>query len=161
MRKLVVALIVLMTISIQAQESINDAKKESHGNKHKEFMQDLTPEEAATLRTKKMTLQLDLTESQQREIKKINLEMAQERSTKREERKKKMEQAKVQRPSKEERLSMMNNRLNKQIETKKKMKGVLNEKQYGKWEKSREHKVRKMKSRGKRKGMKQRRAKRQ
>lgn len=161
MRKLAIVLIAFITINTQAQEGINDAKKESHGNKNKEFMQDLTPEEAAALRTKKMTLQLDLTEFQQREIKKINLEMAQERSIKREKRKKKTEQIKAQRPSKEKRLNMMNIRLDKQIETKKKMKKVLNEKQYGKWEKSREHKARKMKNRGKRKGMKQRRAKRQ
>lgn len=143
MRNLAIALIALMTISTQAQEM----KKESQTTKKQQFIQGLTPEESATLRTKKMTLLLDLTESQQREIKKINLEMTKERSVKREERKKKREQIKAQRPSKEERLSMMNNRLDKQIETKKKMKRVLNEKQYGKWEKSRKHKARKMKNR--------------
>lgn len=148
MRKLAIALIALIAINTQAQEGIIDAKGKKHGNKHKEFMQSLTPEEAASLKTKRMTLHLDLTESQQREIKKINLEMAKERSAKREERKKKMEQIKAQKPSKEERLSMMNNRLDKQIATKKKMKKVLNENQYGKWEKSRKHRAKSPKKRG-------------
>ncbi len=155
MRKLAIALIALMTISTQAQKDTNDTQKESHGNKHKAFMQDLTPEEAASLRTKKMTLQLDLTESQQRKIKKINLEIAKERNIKREERKKNKGQEKTK-PSKEDRLSMINSRLDKQIEMKKKMKKILNEQQYEKWERSREHKGRNMKNRGKRKSMKPR-----
>ncbi|PHR69640.1 MAG: hypothetical protein COA67_09520 [Lutibacter sp.] len=148
MRKLAFVLIALMTISTQAQEK----ERKHHDGERQQFMKDLTPEEAATLRTKKMTLHLDLTESQQVEIKKVNLEMAKERSLKREERKKKMGQEKTK-PSKEERLKMMNSHLDKQIETKKKMKEILNEQQYEKWEKSRVHKGRNSKKQGKREGM--------
>ena len=148
MKKLVIAMIALMTISTQAQEG-RETKRGSQNNKQKEFMQDLTPEEVATLKTKKMTLHLDLTESQQREIKKINLEMAKEQSIKRGERKKKMGQERAK-PSKEERLNMMNSRLDKQIETKKQLKRVLTEQQFEKWEKKNQQQKRGLKKRGKR-----------
>ena len=148
MKKLVIVMIALMTISTQAQRDNNDSKKESRTNKQKSFMQDLTPEEVAALRTKKMTLQLDLNESQQSQIMKMNLEEAKERKAKRAEREKGKERAKL---SKAERLSKMNSHLDKKIAAKKKMKNILSEKQFEKWEKGHKQKGLKMKKRGERK----------
>ena len=136
-------MIALMTISTQAQKDSSETK-----NKQKSFMQDLTPEEAAALKTKKMTLQLDLTSAQQSQIMKMNIEEAKERKAKRAEREKGKERAKL---SKTERLSKMNNHLDKKIAAKKKMKSILNEQQFEKWEKSQKQKGRKMKKRGERK----------
>ena len=144
MKKLAIALIALMTINTQAQER----ERKHQDGERKQFMKDLTPEEAAKLKTKKMTLHLDLTEAQQREIMTMNLEMAQERKAKRAEREKGKERAKL---SKSERLSKMNSHLDKKIAAKKKMKSILNEQQFEKWEKSHNQRSRKMKKRGKRK----------
>ncbi len=136
-------MIALMTINTQAQKDSSETK-----NKQKSFMQDLTPEEAAALKTKKMTLQLDLTSAQQSQIMKMNIEEAKERKAKRAEREKGKERAKL---SKTERLSKMNSHLDKKIAAKKKMKSILNEQQFEKWEKSQKQKGRKMKKRGERK----------
>lgn len=150
MKNLIIILIALIAFNSQAQENNKASKK---GEKQS-FMKDLSPKEQAALRTKKMTLQYDLSEAQQRKIEQMNLELAKERKLRMEERKKRMEQLKGQKPSKEERLKMINQRLDKQIATKKKMRGILNEKQYEKWEKNRNHKVMKMRNNRKRKGMK-------
>lgn len=55
-----------------------------------------------------------------------------------EEFKAKMEKAEGEKPSKEERLKMANERLDHQIEQKKKMKAILNAEQYERFEKMRE-----------------------
>ena len=81
-----------------------------------------------------MTLDLDLTEAQQERIQKINLENAKARKAKMEARKAKKEKESGGKPSKEERLLQMNERLDHQIATKKKMKTILNEAQYEKME---------------------------
>jgi hypothetical protein len=139
MKKLIIVLIALVTISTQAQKKDGKAKSD-----RKEMLKDLSPEEMATLKTKKMTLRLDLNESQQREIKKINLENAKLRKSKREGRK-----DVDSKPTKEERFKMMNERLDQQIATKKKMKNILNEVQYEKWEKSLKNRSKKKGKRGK------------
>jgi hypothetical protein len=150
MRKLAFALIALITISTQAQEM----KERKSKSERKEMFKDLSAEEAAALKTKKMTLHLDLTASQQSKINELNLEIAKERILKRAEREKNkgQERAKL---SKEERLSKMNSRLDKKIEMKKRFKEILSEEQYEKWEKSTMKKSRKAKRKGmKRKEMK-------
>jgi len=63
MKKLVIAILVIAAISVSAQ---NHNMKGKRGD-----MKDLTPEQTATLQTKKMTLALDLNESQQSKIKYI------------------------------------------------------------------------------------------
>ncbi|NJX16599.1 hypothetical protein [Tamlana crocina] len=99
------------------------------------LMHDLSPEEAATLYTKKMTLHLDLNKSQQDDIYNISLENAKKRKEMMEAYKAKKESGNMEKPSKEERLKMMNAKLDHQIAMKAKMKKILNEEQYAKWEK--------------------------
>jgi hypothetical protein len=128
-----VLLIALAFISIQAiaQERRGQHRK-GGGKERTQMMKDLTPEQAATLQTKKMTLRLDLTEGQQKEIYKINLANAKERKAKIEEIKKLRERN--EKPSKESRYNMMNERLDKQIAMKKQMKSILSEEQYKRFE---------------------------
>ncbi|MBU2939709.1 hypothetical protein KO494_09180 [Lacinutrix sp. C3R15] len=121
MKKLLVIALALVTIQVSAQE-----KREGRQRKA-----DFSPEEIAQLQTKQMTLDLDLTDEQQEKIGAINLENAIARKAKMEARKKSDEK-----PSKEEMLKMKNERLDAQIETKRKMKSILNEEQYAKWEKT-------------------------
>ena len=93
-------------------------------------MKDMSPEQVATLETKKMTLALDLTEKQQQEIQAIHMDKAIERQTRMEERKNRDEK-----PDADERFQMMNDRLDKQIAMKDQMRDILDKDQFEKWEK--------------------------
>lgn len=152
MKKLIIIALVLVTVQVTAQERNNRQNKE-RGERNERF-QDYTPEEMATLQTKKMTLHLDLTKSQQKEIQKLNLENAKERKVKMDARKSQKEGDEFQKPTKEERLKMMNERLDNQIAMKNKMKNILNEDQFAKWEQLQQDMKNKMmaKNRGQKKG---------
>ncbi|GGK09918.1 hypothetical protein GCM10007962_00130 [Yeosuana aromativorans] len=136
MKKAIFIAIALVAIQVSAQER-NERPNRERGPRM-EKMQDLTPEEMATLQTKKMTLHLDLNESQQRAVQKLNLQNATERKARMEAHKAKMESGTMEKPSKEERLKMMNEMLDHKIVMKAKMKEILNADQYAKWEQSQE-----------------------
>lgn len=133
MKNLLMIVLAVVTISVSAQERKRDGQKGAM-KEHMELHQDMTPQEMASLQTKKMTLQLDLTDKQQKEVESILLEEAKMRKAKMAERKAKMGKTDGVKPSKEERLKMVNERLDQQIEMKKKMKAILNAKQYEKFE---------------------------
>jgi len=116
--------VLLISFSINAQQG---QKKNRKGS-------DFTPEQNATLITKKMTLTLDLDENQQKEIftlMKLNLS---EREVKRAEFKKQKENGTEM--TSEQRFEMQSNRLDKQIQHKTAMKTILSEDQFGKWKKT-------------------------
>jgi predicted lipase len=133
MKNLIVIAVAFLALQATAQEQKNEKpiKGERLGK-----MMNLSAEDAATHQTKKMTLHLDLTASQQAEIQKINLENATKRKVMMEERKAKKESGELKKPSDEERLKMANAKLDHQISMKAKMKKILNDEQYVKWEKS-------------------------
>jgi hypothetical protein len=135
MKKLILIVLALVTIQVSAQNRTQGERKGERTEKGQR-MSDFTPEEMAQLQTKKMTLHLDLTQSQQKQIEKLNLENAKERKAKMEARQAQMRDGKGEKPSKEERLKIMNERLDKQIEMKGKLKKILTEDQLEKWEKS-------------------------
>jgi len=120
-------------------------------NQNRKAMANLEPEEIATLQTKKMTLHLDLTDAQQQDIYKINLENAKLRKAHMVERKARKENSEASKPTKEERLAMANKMLDHKIEVKAKMKKILNEEQYTKWETAMAKRERKMKDKGQKK----------
>jgi hypothetical protein len=124
MKKLMLIAIALITLSATAQD-----KKSRKGD-----FKNLSAEEVATLKTKQMTLHLDLTESQQAEVQSLLLEEAKHREQKKAERADKKKDDTAQKPTKEERYAMTNERLDRQIAMKKNMKNILNEEQYKKWE---------------------------
>lgn len=137
MKRLIIILITLATFQVTAQERKREFQKERQHNRV-ESMKDLTPEERATLQTKKMTLHLDLTEAQQKRIQALNLENAKMRQAKMDERRAIRETSDGNGLTKEERLKMMNERLDHQIAMKRQMKDILNDDQYEKWEASQE-----------------------
>ena len=131
MKKLALITLVFITSFANAQ----------HNMQSKQKMQDYTPEERAQLHSKQLTLDLDLSETQQKQVENLFLEMEKTRQTKIDKRK----QSNTEKPSKaslskEEKLKMKNERLDQQIEIKKHMKEILSEEQYSKWEKLREEK---------------------
>jgi hypothetical protein len=148
MKKLVLIAIALIGLQAVAQEQ----KKERPERANK--MMNLSAEEIATLQTKRMTLHLDLNASQQAEIQKLNLENATQRKAMMEARKAKMESGEMKKPTNEERLQMENAKLDHQIAMKAKMKEILNDEQYAKWEKAQMRMA--MKGKEKKEGMKKR-----
>ena len=102
----------------------------------KREMKDINPEQFATLATKKMTLELDLNESQQAKIYQLQLENATSRKAKMVERSKANEDgANMKKLNSEERFVKQSEMLDHQIAQKKKIKAILNAEQYDKWEK--------------------------
>lgn len=87
--------------------------------------QDLSPEQKADLTTKRLTLHLDLTEAQQKEVHKLQLEMISEREKNKELRKAEAEEAGF--------YDKATARLDKRQEYQNKMKSILNESQYQTW----------------------------
>lgn len=142
MKKLIFAVMMLTGVLVTAQH-------EGH-RKHRGQMKDMTPEQIATLKTKQLTLALDLNESQQKEIQKLNLEQAELRKSQRSGREEKKAGETGSQPSKEERYEQHLARLDQMIAHKAKMKSVLSAEQYDKWEKMNVH--RKKQHRSKRSG---------
>ena len=99
---------------------------------HHERMQqaDFTPEQIADLRTKELTLQLDLSEAQQKEIAKLELSVAKDRKQHREAMKE------ADKPDGEALYKLKSEMLDKKIAYKNSMQKILNEGQFEKWEKS-------------------------
>lgn len=149
MKKILVIAIALVSLHGYAQERQrehrNDIRKERSQIKEK-----LTPEQAATLKTKQMALRLDLSDAQQKEIYKINLANAKERQAKMEAAKKMKE--KGEKPSKENRYERMNERLDKQLAQKKKLKSILTQEQFEKLEKGVKQKKTKQRKQVKQRG---------
>ncbi len=106
----------------------------SFSQKNKNERERIDPEKMAELYVKKMTLELDLTEKQQKEIKPFLIEQAKKKALKREEIKSRKE--KKEKPTADERFEMKNEMLDHQIEMKNKFKKTLTSEQFEKWEKS-------------------------
>lgn len=132
MKKLILIAIAFIGLQATAQQK-QEGKKNREG---RQKMMNISAEDMATLQTKKMTLHLDLNESQQTQIMAINLENAKLRKAHMETRKAKKEAGNMEKPTQEERLKMMNAKLDHKIEMKANMKDILNEEQYAKWEKA-------------------------
>ncbi|OUS11404.1 hypothetical protein A9Q93_11210 [Nonlabens dokdonensis] len=92
-------------------------------------MRDSSPEQIASIKSKKMTLALDLNTQQQSQVESILLKEAKERAANR---LTKEERAEL---TKEQKVAKMEKMLEKRIETKRQMKSILNADQYAKFEK--------------------------
>ena len=106
-----------------------DKGVQRHGKQNVE-RPDYSLEQIAELKTKKLTLMLDLSEAQQQKISQLELEAAKSRQAM-------MEETKGgEKPSDEERYNRQSEMLDRQISHKKSMKSILNKEQFEKWEKS-------------------------
>ncbi|MBU2906652.1 hypothetical protein KO529_17775 [Arenibacter algicola] len=141
MKKLVVLVVLMAGITAIAQ-------KPERERGHRGDMKDMSPEQIATLQTKQMTLALDLTDAQQKEIQSLNLQNAVKRSEKMNEMKARKESGEAKKLTSEERYAMKTAMLDHQIAQKEKMKKILNKEQYMKWEKMKENREGHRKGRG-------------
>lgn len=123
MKKLIVIALLMVGTTIFAQ----DRSRKHQGPEMEEF----TPEQHSQLMLKKMTLDLDLNESQQKEMSAIISEkMAKKEAMKTEMKAKKEKGVK---PTNDERFAMHMKMLDEQIATKKRVEKILNAKQFEKW----------------------------
>lgn len=97
---------------------------------------ELSVEQLATLKTKKMTLALDLNEKQQEQIMDFHLEHIAFRKNKMEELQQKRAAGALKKPTAEERYAMENARLDRMIAQQETLKKILNTEQYEQWKKA-------------------------
>ena len=148
MKKLAsIALIALFTISAFAQERRDRQQK-------REF----TVDQIAEIKTKKMTLLLDLNAQQQNQILEINKQKAAEHKAKKEARKAMKERE--QKPTSDELFELKSKQLDDMIAHKAEMKKVLNAEQYETWLEARQKKGKRFKKRAAHRKGQQRRSKR-
>lgn len=102
----------------------------------------MNAEQQTILQVKRMTLALDLTMKQQEDIKSLLLERAQKKAAHQLAQKTKKE--KGEKPTASEKFEMHSQLLDAQIEFKSKMKKILSEEQFKKWEKLRNRKGKKI-----------------
>jgi hypothetical protein len=143
MKKLVIVALALFTLNGIAQQ---DGKNRKDRKEMRSELRDMSPENIADLKSKKLTLHLDLSESQQKQVHNILLDEAKDMQKIRSERQ--ADNNEKERPSKEERVEMQNNRLDKAIAIKRKMKTILTPEQYAKFEKMKPLKRQKRSKRG-------------
>lgn len=140
MRTILGALIILFCFSVDAQSPRESMKND----KRMEKMKTMTPEQQATLWSKKMTLDLDLTETQQNQIYALVLKKTKKQQERRANRPK-------ERPSQEEIYQNKVEQLDEKIAMRNEMKSILTSEQYEKWNQSAERKERLKKRQLKRK----------
>ena len=123
MKKLIVIALLIIGTTIVAQER----NKRHQGDKMEQF----TPEQQSQLMLKKITLELDLNEAQQKEMSAI----ISDKIAKKEAHKAQMEvrNGKGVRPTNDERFALKMKMMDEQITSKKRMEKILNAKQFEKW----------------------------
>lgn len=123
MKKLMVMALLMVGTTIFAQER---SKKQPVNE-----MEQFTPQQRSELQVKKLTLELDLNESQQRDIKAFIAD----KNTKMEGHKtaRKAMKEKGIKPTRDDRFAMKSMMLDEQIATKKRMEKILNPIQFEKW----------------------------
>lgn len=120
MKNLLIIIMLLGTFGITAQ---NKAKgKKEH---RKELRENLSPEQRAELHSKKMTLDLDLTNAQQKKVKQLFLDLENNKPTDSKSKKEMTPEAKY---------SAKNAQLDRRIRMKREFKKILTPEQFEKWE---------------------------
>ena len=134
MRKVLMVCLLLLSIALQAQPPGQGTNE--HRNAIREKMKELSPQQRAELKTKKMVLDLDLTEVQQLEIQKINLEIESEKA------KMKPQKKKLEEISADDFFDRTLKMLDEKISAKKRLQSILTEEQFERFQKSRQRKAR-------------------
>lgn len=129
MKKLFVLAILFIGLNMNAQE------KSTHPEQQKKLhslIKDFSPEQLATLKSKRMTLSLDLSDAQEKQLYSLFVKEGAARREKMEARKKnKKENEKI---TSDERFNRMTEKLDKQIEMKRKISSILTKQQMEKFE---------------------------
>ena len=124
MKKLIVAAILMTGLASVAQDQKPMVKKEK--------MEQLTPQQRNELRLKKMTLELGLNTTQQKEMAAVIAEQSAKREAAKTERKKAIESGK--KPTADERFAMKSKKMDEQIAMKERVNKILTPEQFEKWE---------------------------
>ena len=142
-------LVLLFSLSVFAQQPPRqmDSERGKRPNNRMQAKKALTPEQEATLWTKKMTLELDLNKNQQDQMHALILGKTKKIKSR-------MENKPKERPSKEEIYNMHISRLDEAIAMKESLKKILNDDQFAQWELMKNKKSSKTKDRKKRSKMK-------
>ena len=129
MKSILKILVLLFSLTVFAQQPPRqmDSERGKRSNNRMQAMKALTPEQEATLWTKKMTLELDLNQNQQDQMYALILEKTKKIKLR-------MENKPEERPSKEEVYNMHISRLDEAIAMKESLKKILNDDQFAKWE---------------------------
>jgi len=130
----------LVSIVLMALFMVSAVAQERHGKKQK-----FTIDQIATIRTKKLTLLLDLNAQQQQQILEINKLKVAEHKAKKEARKKQKESD--QKPTGDQLFERKNKQLDAMIAHKAEMKEILTAEQYETWVKTRREKGKQRKQR--------------
>ena len=138
MKKLFIVALLVVGMTSFAQEK--EARPE------RAQMEQLTPDQRNQLQLKKMTLELDLNASQQKEMRTIIAEQSTKREAKMAERKATKDSAKKQ-PTSDELFAKKSQMLDEQIVMKKRIKKILSADQYKKWDEMKGNKHHGMKKR--------------
>lgn len=125
MKKVILLVVLMVGFTAMAQ-------KGERGNRGD--LKNMSAEQMATLQTKKMTLDLDLTEVQQKKIQALNLENAKKRKAKMEERKALKEADEKPARTSDEQYTMRAERLDAAIAHKSELKKILSTEQFEQWE---------------------------
>lgn len=130
MKKLILAILTLFTLHSYAQE--HSETKRERKEARMEQVKHMSAEDIASIKSKKMTLQLDLTDQQQQEVYNLILANAEKRKALKAERKAaKEEQTKL---TSEEKITLKKAKLDEQIQMKRELKKILTDEQYAKFE---------------------------
>ena len=129
MKYILKILVLVFSLSVFAQQPPRQMNSErgKQPNNRMQAMKNLTPEQEATLWTKKMTLELDLNQNQQDQMYALILGKTKKIKSR-------MENKPKERPSKEEIYNMHISRLDEAIAMKESLKKILNDDQFAKWE---------------------------
>jgi len=128
MKKVLILCLVLVGTTLYAQPPGH--KENGPREERREKMSEFTPQQRAELKTKKMTLALDLNPTQQTAIQKLNLEIETDRQARKENSKDKKALTTA------EKFEKASQRLDAEIAVKKQLKAILTEAQFEKFEKS-------------------------
>jgi protein CpxP len=128
MKKFAVILIILISTSIYSQQK----EVRSYAN-------NFSPEQQATLKTKSMTLDLDLDVTQQNQILALNKKYAELRKSN--QTKMQADKTAGKQLTSEEKFKLQNERLDHQIAYSNELKKILNQKQFDKWQENRDCKM--------------------
>lgn len=139
MKKLAtIALIAIISVSTYAQDKMDRPARQDRNP-----MEKFTPEQRNQLMLKKMTLELDLDATQQKEMGKVMAEQGAKREAFMKNRKEKTEK-----PTSDEIFEMKSKMLDEQIAMKSKMKKILSPEQFKKWEEMKKHHHKGMRNHG-------------
>jgi hypothetical protein len=134
MKKIFTFILLLLTFGVLAQKNPHRGEM---GKAHK----DLSPEQRATLQSKKMVLALDLDTGQQKQVESLLKDRFETRAKMRDAHRE-TDRDSSERLSPGERFARMNTRLDQEIAFQKEMKNILNESQFDQWKKRRHGKKR-------------------